>query len=469
MIRKIFTNSFGILFSRILGFIRDLLTASVLGANIYSDIFFVAFKFPNLFRRIFAEGAFTQSFLPAFAHTKYKISFASIVFKRFFLIIFLLSILVTIFAPFFTKLIAIGFNKNLVHLAAPYVAINFYYLDFIFIVTFLAALLQYKEHFATTAFSTALLNLSLIISLILFQNAHKNIVVLAMSIAVLIGGFLQVLAHLYMAKKLSILKRLFLGFKKTKQKKEILKSDLKKFYKNFFPAIIGNSTAQISAFIDTWLASFLASGSISYLYYANRVFQLPLALFAIATSVALFPTISKKIKQKDFQEARELFKNSFWILLYLLAFSTIGGIILNKEIVWLLFERGSFTHQDTLNTSLVLAMYLIGLIPYGLNKLFSLWIYANQNQIKAAKISSYSLIVNIFLSLALIFVLKAAGLALASSLAGFVLLILTIKEFDYKEFFSFFEFKRVVIFILAIFLEIVVLLILKKMFDLYFL
>lgn len=468
MIRKIFTNSFGILFSRILGFLRDLLTASILGANIYSDIFFVAFKFPNLFRRIFAEGAFTQSFLPAFSHARYKNSFAATIFIRFFLIIFFLSTLVTLFSPLFTKLIAIGFDEKLVNLAAPYVAINFYYLDFIFIVTFLAALLQYKEHFATTAFSTALLNLSLIISLILFQNSQKSTIVLAMSIAVLIGGFLQVLTHLYMAKKLNILKRLIIALKQANEKKDAIEKDLKNFYKNFFPAIIGNSTAQISAFIDTWLASFLVSGSISYLYYANRVFQLPLALFAIATSVALFPTISKKIKLKEFSEARELLKRSFWLLLYLLTLSMIGAVVLNKEIVWLLFERGSFTHKDTLNTALVLTMYMIGLIPYGLNKLFSLWIYANQNQIKAAKISSYSLLTNIILSLIFIFFLKAAGLALASSLAGFVLLFLTIKEFGFREFFSFFEFKRVLIFFTAIIFEILLLYFFKELISAYF-
>ena len=462
MFKKIFTNSFGILFSRVLGFLRDLLTASILGANIYSDIFFVAFKFPNLFRRVFAEGAFTQAFLPAFSHAKYKSSFAAAIFIRFFLIILIFSIIVTLFSPIFTKLIALGFDKKLISLASPYVAINFYYLDFIFIVTFLAALLQYKEHFATTAFSTALLNLSLITSLILFQHSQKSTIVLALSIAVLIGGFLQLLTHLYMAKKLNILKRLIIAIKANRKKE-----DLSTFYKNFFPAIIGNSTAQISAFIDTWLASFLASGSISYLYYSNRVFQLPLALFAIATSVALFPTISKKIRNKDYKEARKLFEKSFWFLLYLLTLSMVGGIILNKEIVWLLFERGSFTHQDTLNTALVLAMYMIGLLPYGLNKLFSLWIYANQNQILAAKISTYSLISNIVLSIIFIFFLKAAGLALASSLAGVVLFIFTIKEFGFKEFFSFFQTKKVTIFILVILLEIVALEFLKRFIDFF--
>ncbi|WP_187646847.1 murein biosynthesis integral membrane protein MurJ [Nitrosophilus labii] len=457
MLKKIFTNSFGILISRILGFIRDLLTASILGANIYSDIFFVAFKFPNLFRRIFAEGAFIQSFLPSYIASKHKNRFAAAVFIRFFTIIFIFSILVTLFSPLFTKLIAFGFDEELINMASLYVAINFYYLDFIFIVTFLAALLQYKEHFATTAFSTALLNLSLISALIIFQKSEKENIVFAMSIAVLIGGALQVLIHLYISKKLNILKRLILSLKGLNKKKESVKEDLKKFYKNFVPAIFGNSTAQISAFLDTWLASFLVSGSISYLYYANRILQLPLALFAIATATALFPTVSKKLKDKKDKEAKEILKKSFWLLVFLLSLSTVGAIVLSDEIIWLLFERGSFTGEDTKNTAFVLAMYMIGLLPYGLNKLFSLWLYANHKQIIAAKIATYSLICNIVLSVILIFYLQAAGLALSTSIAGFVLLFLTIKEFGFKEFLSFLERKKILFLLFLIFLELFIL------------
>ena len=467
MIKKIFTNSFGILFSRILGFIRDLLTASILGANIYSDIFFVAFKFPNLSRRIFAEGAFSQSFLPSYIASNHKNVFAFSIFVRFFSIIFIFSLFVTLFSPIFTKLIALGFDEKLLSLAAPYVAINFYYLDFIFIVTFLAALLQYKEHFATTAFSTALLNLSLITSLILFQKSEKESIVFAMSIAVLVGGFLQFLAHLYMAKRLNILNRLYLACRGFKKKKELIKDDLKKFYKNFFPAIFGNSTAQISAFLDTWLASFLVSGSISYLYYANRILQLPLALFAIATATALFPTISKKLKSKDLNEARKLLKKSFWLLAFLLSLSTVGGIMLSNEIIWLLFERGSFSRVDTQNTALILSMYMIGLLPYGLNKLFSLWLYAEHKQLIAAKIATYSLVTNIVLSIVLIFFLKAAGLALSSSIAGLVLFFLTIKEFGVREFLDIISSKLGFVLLFALIFEIVLLYFLKGFIDVY--
>ncbi|WP_300366516.1 lipid II flippase MurJ, partial [Hydrogenimonas sp.] len=141
--RSIFTTSAGILTSRIFGFVRDLLMASILGANIFSDIFFVAFKLPNLFRRIFAEGAFVQSFMPTFIVSKHRSVFAVAILIRFFLFLLFASLLVTLFSDGVTRLIAIGFSQEAVRMAAPLVAINFYYLDFIFLVTFLSALLQY--------------------------------------------------------------------------------------------------------------------------------------------------------------------------------------------------------------------------------------------------------------------------------------------------------------------------------------
>ena len=428
MIKHIFTNSSGILVSRILGFLRDLLTASILGVNIYSDIFFVAFKLPNLFRRIFAEGAFTQVFIPAYASSKYKIQFSSIIFLQFLAFIIGLSFIVTIFASLITKAIAIGFDSAIIDLASPLVAICFYYLPLIFVVTFLASLLQYKSHFATTAFSTALLNISLIVALLLSQNFEKETIVYYLSWAVIAGGILQVIAHLITIKKLHI--KFFTS--QIKRSKKTFQNS--KFYNQFYPAVFGSSSAHIAAFLDTWLASFLVSGSISYLYYANRVFQLPLALFAIATSVALFPTISKAIKNNDEEKALKILQKAFYILFGLLFTASFIGIVFNEFIIKLLFERGAFTTSDTQNTSMILIMYLIGLIPFGIAKIFSLWLYAHKQQGKAAKITAISLAWNIILSLIFIIPFEAVGLALASSLSGFILLHLTLKEFGYNRF-----------------------------------
>jgi len=315
----------------------------------------------------------------------------------------------------------------------------------IFTVTFLASLLQYKKHFATTAFSTALLNISLITALVLSMHLPKEQIIWYMSLGVIFGGAAQVAVHVIAAKKYKILKLLYIGAKSKKS------ADIGMFKKHFLPSVFGNSTAQISAFLDTWLATFLISGSISYLYYANRLFQLPFALFAIATSTVLFPKITKNLNEGNKKEAFESMKKVFWFLLYLLIFATVIGIADSREIIKLLFEHGAFTQKDTAFTSVVLIMYMIGLIPYGLNKLFSSYLYATHRHLKAAKISAISLFVNIVFSVALIFPMKVYGLALASSIGGMVLFVLTLKEFGFDEFLKFFEKKYVLLMFLAIF------------------
>jgi putative peptidoglycan lipid II flippase len=259
---------------------------------------------------------------------------------------------------------------------------------------------------------------------------EKEMIVYYMSWGVIIGGILQVIVHLIAIRKLDI-KFFTLNIKK--KQRDIKQS---KFYKQFYPAVFGSSSAHIAAFLDTWLASFLISGSISYLYYANRVFQLPLALFAIATSVSLFPTIAKAIKNKDEKKALKYLQKAFFVLFGLLGTATIIGIIFDTFIVSLLFERGAFSTEDTLQTSLIMTMYLIGLLPFGIAKIFSLWLYSHEQQGLAAKITMKSLGWNIILSLILIIPYGAVGLALASSISGFVLFHYTLKEFGYKRFFA---------------------------------
>ncbi len=464
-IKSFFTNSVGILVSRIFGFIRDLLTASILGANIYSDIFFVAFKLPNLFRRIFAEGAFTQSFIPNFVKAKKKSLFTYRIFIRFFLFLLIFSLVVTLFSEFFTRLIAIGFDEKNVKLASTFVAINFYYLPLIFCVSFFAALLQYKNHFATTAFSTALLNISLITALLLSKDLNKIDIVYAMSYAVLIGGVLQVVAHIIALRQKRLLRIFIVGYRLSKKNKKQKQSKI--FYKSFYHAILGNSTAQISAFLDTWLASFLASGSISYLYYGNRVFQLPLALFAIALSVGIFPKIARMLKKGDEKEALNLMGHSFWFLTFILGLSMIGGIILSDEIVKLLFQRGSFSPDNAYHTSQVLSMYMIGLLPFGLSKIFSLWLYSKNLQKMAAKISIYSLVSNVVLSLLFIKPLGVMGLALASSISGFVLFVFTIRTFGIKQFLDIISLKKTILLIMVLSIETAILLWFKEIIDVY--
>ena len=376
-------------------------------------------------------GAFTQAFIPSCAKSKHKIRFSSIIFLQLFGFLIILSLLVSMFSHIVAKAFAIGFTKETIDLAAPLFAINFFYLPIIFTVTFMAALLQYKHHFATSAYSTALLNLGMIAALLISKNMDKYEITFYLSYGVIAGGILQILAHAYSIKSKNLCK--IFHFKKHEKKED------NKFYKNFFSATLGSSTLHLSAFIDTWLASFLISGSISYLYYANRVFQLPLAIFAIATSIALFPMIARAIKNKDENRALSLMKKSSMILFVVLSISMLIGIIFNDFIVKTLFERGAFTSEDSANTALILTMYLLGLLPFGLAKIFSLWLYANEQQFLSAKISMKSLAWNIVFSLILIKPYGAAGLAFASTLSGFILFYLTIKAFGFQKFIIMFK------------------------------
>ncbi len=439
-LKSIFTNSFGILVSRITGLGRDVLMASALGASMWSDMFFVAFKLPNLFRRIFAEGAFTQAFMPSFVASKHKGVFATAIFLRFLLFLMAFSLLITFFPEPITKLLALGWGSELIDKTAPMTAINFWYLDLIFIVTFLATLLQYKNHFATTAMSTALLNISMIAALYLYMKEDPKTVAYALSFAVLIGGGLQVIAHLLTLHNLN-LHRLLVGGWKYRKSKDV-EEEKKHFQSLFLPGILGNSTPQISAFIDTLLATFLMTGSVSYLFYANRVFQLPLAIIAIATATVLFPAVSKALKNKNETAAYQNLNQAFWLLAFLLGAAMVGGILLAEPIVWLLFERGKFTEIQTLETVRVLQMYMIGLLPFGLAKLFSLFLYASHRHLKAAKIAVYSLVASVTSSLILMHPLGASGLALAGSIGGWVLFILTVREVGTDRFLEIIRSRR---------------------------
>ncbi|GAA7001758.1 hypothetical protein ID0109_23940 [Helicobacter pylori] len=173
---------------------------------------------------------------------------------------------------------------------------------------------------------------------------------------------------------------------------------------------------------------------MSYLYYANRVFQLPLALFAIAISTALFPSIAIAIKNNQQDLILQRLQKAWFFLMGVLLLCSIGGIMLSKEITELLFERGQFSPKDTLITSQVFSLYLLGLLPFGLTKLFSLWLYAKLEQKKAAKISLISLFLGLAASLSLMPLLGVLGLALANSLSGLFLLVLTIKAFGFQPF-----------------------------------
>ena len=447
-LKSIFSNSFGILLSRITGLGRNTLLAMTLGASGYSDMFLVAFKLANMFRRIFAEGAFTQAFMPSFVDAKQKGVFATAIFIRFMLFIVAMSMIVTIFPEIVTKLIAWKWDADKIAQTAPFTAINFWYLDLIFMVTFMGTLLQYREHFITTAMSTALLNLSMISALLLFMHSEPKTIIYALSFSVLIGGLLQVATHIYALKRFNML-RLLIGGWKYRDKKDITEEKTK-FTKLFLPSVWGNSAPQFASYLDTFLASFLITGSISYLFFSNLLFQLPLGLIAIATASALFPSISKALNRGDEKDAYSNLAKAFWLLAFLLGISALGGVIFAEPIVWLLFEYGKFTPAMTHDTANVLTMYMVGLLPYGFAKLFSMFLYASHRHTKAAKIATIALIVNMIFSLILMQFMGAMGLALAGSIGGWTLFILTIKEVGFSRLIEILKSKKLIYLIVTL-------------------
>lgn len=424
----------GTLSSRILGFLRDMLMAKILGASIYSDIFFVAFKLPNLFRRIFSEGAFSQVFMPSLVHAQRKSSFIFLIGMIFSATIAILCILVVILKSPITQIIAPGFDHMAKDLAAPLLALNFWYLLFIFVANFLSSILMWRGVFWSNAFSPVMLNLCMIAALFLSYDKDKLHAIYLLSLGVLFGGASQVVLNLYVLARKKSLKILFVGareciqiLKKTKTAQNSLKSSIKGFFAQFLPAVLGSSVAQFAAFLDTIWASFLMHGQITYLYYANRIFQLPLALFPIAISALILPNLSRELKNKDELKAKQTLKIALWWTAIVLSICTIGTIALSEFIVKILFQRGAFGGVDSKNVALVLNAYILGLLPFGLSKIISQYLSAKFMQKKMAKISSISLFAGSLAGVILMQKYNAIGLALGSSLGGVISLALTLR------------------------------------------
>ena len=489
--RFFLTNASGIFLSRIFGFLRDALQAAILGTSIYSDIFFIAFKFPNMFRRVVSEGAFVQSFLPFLLSARNKGAFSLSIFVIFILGLLTLTGLVLCFAPFITKLLALGYDESRISLALPLVKIHFWYLLLIFIVTYFSALLQYRQHFWVGAYNTVLLNLAMIFALLFAKAENLDLLeaTYVLSYSVLVGGVCQIILHFYPLYSQGLWRLQALGllrikkwrrqsglrlglkglyfekpdsvtpaiFAKAKARILGLLADLRLFFKAFIPAMLGASSAQLIALIDSSLVTLLpdSTGGVSVLNFANRIFQLPLALFAIAISSALFPLIARSLKDGNLDLALRNLKTAFWFLLITLSLCVLGGYIMRNEIVWLLFERGNFNRADTLAVAAAFVGYMLGLLPFGLVKIFSLWLYATKKQAKAAKFSVIALLVGTILAGGFILTLRYGEItngllwdlryffiAMAGSIGGFVLLGLTLREFGLARFLAILFDKR---------------------------
>lgn len=407
--------------SRVAGFTRDILTAAILGAGPVSDAFFVALKLPNFFRRVTAEGAFSVSFVPIYSakledkranDPRAKADeFASNAFMVMAGWLSLFTLIAFAAMPYIIYVIAPGFEAGELRydLAVELSRITFPYLLLMSLTALLGGVLNALDRFAPFAFAPVLFNLSLIAALLcsdLFETAGH-----ALSWGILVSGVLQLVWLYFCARRAGV--RMNFGPPK-------INADIKKVLKLMGPGVIGAGVMHINLFADLVIASFLPEGSISYLYYADRLNQLPLGVVGIAVGTALLPMLSKAVAAKKMEDASDLFNRSleYCFLLALPAALALGAFA--PILIETLFERGAFDHADTLTTSTVLMSYAVGLPAYIAIKVFSTVHWAHQDTKTPVKISVVATAFNIAASLALIEYIGVAGIALATGLAGWM-------------------------------------------------
>ena len=416
--RSFFTVSFYTFLSRILGFIRDILIARYLGSTVIADAFFVAFRIPNFFRRVLAEGAYSAALIPVFSgvvlNPKDDHEASDFVENTTSMLLFVTVVLTIIFffgMPYIIQVLAPGFtdNKEAYELAVHFGKIIFPYLIFISLAAHFTSINNVHERFAAGAFAPAILNISFILSLFILTPLLPS-AGHALSYGVLIGGVLQFL-YLY---------RAVLNFYRPRIRIPVLNEKLKKFFQLFLPGIIGSGVIQLNIVIGTIIASFLPVGAISHIYYADRLNQLPLAIFGIALGIVLLPNLSKAIKQSDQETTNNIQNRSLEFSLLISLPSAIGLFILAEPIIYILFERGAFLQEDTFYTARVLGYFALGLPAYIFIKVLVSCFFAREDTKTPLYISIISVITNIVLSLLLIESMREMGIALATAISAWI-------------------------------------------------
>ena len=418
LFRSFFTVSFYTFLSRVLGFIRDILIARYLGSTVIADAFFVAFRIPNFFRRVLAEGAYSAALIPVFSgvvlNPKDEREASDFVENTTSMLLFATLVLTTLFffgMPYIIQVLAPGFTDNKVayELAVHFGKIIFPYIIFISLAAHFASINNVHERFAAGAFAPAILNISFILSLF-FLTPFVTTAGHALSYGVLIGGILQFL-YLY---------RSILNFYRPRIRTPVLNEKLKKFFKLFLPGVVGSGVIQLNIVIGTIIASFLPVGAISHIYYADRLNQLPLAIFGIALGIVLLPSLSKAIKQSDQETTNNIQNRSIEFSLLISLPSAIGLFILAEPIIHILFERGAFVAEDTLYTSKVLSNFALGLPAYIIIKVLVSCFFAREDTKTPLYISIVSVITNVVLSLLLIGSMREMGIALATAISAWI-------------------------------------------------
>ena len=404
--------------SRILGFVRDTLIARVFGAGMLSDAFIVAFKIPNLLRRISAEGAFSQAFVPILAEYKSQRSFEETqglvnrVATWLGIILVVVTLLGMLAAPFIVSFIAPGFRADAakMQLTIELLRITFPYIFFISLVSMAGGVLNTYNRFGIPAFTPVWLNVSMILAVLFFADYFDEpIKVLAW--AVFVGGFLQLAFQIPFLKQIGLLPKF--DFRRDDE-------GVWRILKLMGPAVLGVSVAQISLILNTIFASFLVTGSVSWLYYADRLMEFPTGVLGVALGTILLPSLSKAYAGKDDAEYSQLLDWGLRLTCILAAPAAVALAVLAAPLVTSLFYYGKFTPLDVAMTQQALIAYSIGLLGLILVKILAPGFYARQNIKTPVKIGVFTLVITQLMNVLFVFVLdlQHVGLALAIGLGA---------------------------------------------------
>lgn len=416
LLKALATVSGMTLLSRILGFVRDFVIARTFGAGMVTDAFFVAFKLPNLLRRLFAEGAFAQAFVPIFGEyiskgdtTKAK-QLVDHVATLLFLIVLVVTLIGMVAAPLLVYISAPGFaaDASKFALTVELTRVTFPYILFMSLVALSGGVLNTWSRFAVPAFTPVLLNLSFI-SMALFAAPYFAQPVMALGWAVFLGGALQLAFQLPSLQRIGMLPRFSPDWKDP---------GVRRILRLMGPAVLGVSVAQVSLLINTIFASFLGTGSVSWLYYADRLMEFPAGMLGAALGTILLPSLSKYHAGEKFDDYSRLLDWGLRLTLLLAAPSALALAIIAVPLISTLFHHGAFTADDVFKTRDALVAYSVGLLGLILVKVLAPGFYARQNVRTPVKIALFTLFVTQVLNFSLIGWLKHAGLALSIGLAA---------------------------------------------------
>ncbi len=412
--------------SRILGFFRDMVIANFFGAGMAADAFFVAFRIPNLWRRLVGEGSLTISFIPVYTEYLTRQSeeetrkVTHVAFTLGGVILLILTVLGIIFSPILIRIVAPGFIQipEKFELTVTLNKIIFPYLFFMGLFALCMGILNSYRHFFASAVAPIFLNIAIIVSVFLFYHSFK-VPVMTLALGVLAGGVIQFLFQIPFLWKRGITFRFNFDFRNPA---------IKRIGLLMVPGLIGTGLYQMNTFIDMIFASFLPGGSVSYLFFADRLMEFPLGIFAIAIGMASLPSFSGLASQGKIKELKETLSFTFRLVSFISVPAMVGLIALKTPIVNLLFQRGQFDYSATEKTAFALLFYSVGLWAIAGSRIIAPAFYSLQDTWTPMKIALICLGANILFRAVLIFPLMHGGLALATSLSSTLNLILLFRK-----------------------------------------